>query len=332
MELLIGDISVIICCYTEKRWSDLVAAVDSLRVQTLPFREIIVVVDHNPRMLERVKAEITGVVAIANREKQGLSGARNSGIRIASGNYIAFLDDDAVAEPDWLYWLSQGCTQSRILGAGGKVDPLWLVEKPAWFPDEFYWVLGCSYKGLPRETTRIRNPFGGCTAIKRNVFDTVGGFRSEIGRIGSKPLGGEETELGIRARLAWPEYDFLYEPRARIQHRIPAARASWSYFCARCYSEGLSKALIVRLVGRKHGLSSERVYTRKTLPLGVLKGLSEAVIKGDLSGLGRAGAIITGLAITVAGYLVGSASLKVKPAVSEADGSTTIAHDYILNQ
>src|SRR5919202_688038 len=95
----IGDVSVVICAYTEARWDDLVAAVESVQCQTAPPPEIVVVIDHNPGLLARVCRHIPGVVVIENREPRGLSGARNSGLATAQGAVIAFLDDDAVAEP-----------------------------------------------------------------------------------------------------------------------------------------------------------------------------------------------------------------------------------------
>ena len=89
------DISVIICAYTKERWDDLVAAVESVQKQTLPPGEMIVVIDHNPDLLERVRKHMSGVLAIENREAKGLSGARNSGATVAQRAVIAFLDDDA---------------------------------------------------------------------------------------------------------------------------------------------------------------------------------------------------------------------------------------------
>ncbi len=151
----------------------------------------------------------------------------------------------------------------------------------------------------------VRNPYGGCTCIKQEVFAEIGGFREDIGRIGTIPLGGEETELSIRATQRWPQKVFLYEPRARIHHRIPAHRARWSYFVSRCYAEGLSKAIIVRYVGAKDSLSSERAYTLHTLPLGVMRSIMDMLFRRDLTGFLRAGAIILGVAITTAGYLKG---------------------------
>jgi glycosyltransferase involved in cell wall biosynthesis len=299
------DVSVIICAYASERWQDLVEAVESLHQQVAAPREIIVVIDHNPRLLERARRELTGVVVTANSEPRGLSGARNSGIALAYGAFIAFLDDDAIAEPDWLLQLYRLCTNPKILGVGGSVVPRWVGEQPDWFPEEFYWVLGCSYRGLPRSLAPVRNPYGGCNCMRRDIFAEAGGFRNGLGRIGTRPLGGEETELSIRAKQRWPDHIFLYEPHAKIHHRVSPSRTTFSYFLSRCYSEGLSKTAIAQVVGTKQGLASERSYTMRTLPLGVLRGLNDALKHRDYAGFLRACAIIVGLFATTAGYLRG---------------------------
>ena len=302
------DVSVIICVYTEERWNDILDAVESLRQQSIPVHEVIIVVDHNTDLLKRVRTHIPDVIAIENEETRGLSGARNSGIAIATGTLIAFLDDDAVAEPDWLELLVRCCEDPQVLGTGGTVEPSWLSKQPAWFPEEFYWVLGCTYQRRPDKPVVVRNPYGGCACIRREVFETVGGMRSAVGRTEKRPMGCEETELCIRAKQHWPEKFFLYEPAARIHHRIPASRAKWKYFRARCYAEGLSKALVTKFVGTEGGLASERSYTLHTLPMGVWKGVTDALLRRDLTGLQRAGAIVAGLCITTTGYVVGTVS------------------------
>jgi glycosyltransferase involved in cell wall biosynthesis len=315
--------SVIICAYTEERWEALAAAVASLRRQTRPPREIILVIDHNARLLERARADLPDSIVIENTEPRGLSGARNSGIAVAQGLFIAYLDDDATAEPDWLERLARCCEDPNVLGAGGTVEPLWLEKRPAWFPEEFFWVVGCSY--LPRPTDHgggvgadlsrpieVRNPFGGCTCYRRELFETVGGFTNGIGRAGGRPLGCEETELCIRAHQRWPQKVFLYEPLARIHHCVPPQRATWRYFRARCYAEGLSKAAVTRSVGAKDGLASERSYTLRILPRGVVRGLADAILRRDPTGFLRAGAIVVGLLTTAAGYVVGTAAQRLR--------------------
>jgi GT2 family glycosyltransferase len=299
------DASVIICAYTEKRWDDLVAAIESVQHQNA--REIVVVVDHNPALLARVQVSFPDVIGIANSEPQGLSGARNSGVAVAQGTLVAFLDDDAMAEPDWLARLCHCCEEPQVMGTGGTVEPYWLSKRPKWFPEEFFWTLGCTYQERPEKPIVVRNPFGGCTCYRRELFEVVGGFRSEIGRDSSaRPMGGEETELCIRARQHWPEKIFLYEPNAIIHHRIPATRATWRYFRARCYAEGLSKAVVAQYVGTKDGLASERSYIVSNLVHGVTHGLKDTFVLHDIAGIARAGAIVAGLITTMSGYLVGS--------------------------
>jgi glucosyl-dolichyl phosphate glucuronosyltransferase len=308
-----SDISVIICIYTEKRWNDILDAVESLRQQTLQPREILLSVDYNPALLQRVRHEIPDVVALENKNTRGLSGARNSGIAVAKGSLIAFLDDDATAEPDWLQKLHACLADEQVMGVGGTVEPEWIGKQPKWFPREFYWTVGCSYQRRPDHPVQVRNPFGGCTCYRREVFLHNGGFREDIGRVGTLPLGCEETELCIRASQRWPERFFLYEPRASIHHRIPEARARWGYFRSRCYAEGLSKAAVTRYVGSKDGLASERDYTLRLLPAGVIRGLLDGILHRDLSGMQRAAAILAGLLITFGGFIRGRLSLLGRP-------------------
>ena len=143
------DMSVIICTYTEDRWDDLVKAVESVRCQSLHPKEIIVVVDHNPGLLEHVRANFRGVLALENRGMPGASEARNSGVMEATGKFVAFLDDDAVAAPDWLEQLYSGYDHANVLGVGGEIEPVWPSARPRWFPDEFNWVIGATYRGFP---------------------------------------------------------------------------------------------------------------------------------------------------------------------------------------
>ncbi|HEX9374353.1 MAG TPA: glycosyltransferase family 2 protein, partial [Roseiflexaceae bacterium] len=144
----LADISVVICAYTMDRWAELRAAVESLRRQSAPPREIVVVVDHNPALLDHARAELPGVTTMANAGPRGLSGARNSGVAASRGALVAFMDEDARAAPDWLARLAAGYADPCALGVGGAILPLWSDGRPGWFPDEFAWVVGCTYRGM----------------------------------------------------------------------------------------------------------------------------------------------------------------------------------------
>jgi glycosyltransferase involved in cell wall biosynthesis len=299
------DISVIICAYTQERWDELLTAVESIQKQTLPPSEIIVVIDHNPALYQRAAETLKNVIVIENREPQGLSGARNSALALANGAIIAFMDEDAVASPDWLQTLSTQYENQAVLGVGGKIQPLWQTGRPGWFPEEFDWVVGCTYRGLPEHVAPVRNLIGCNMSFRREVFSSVGGFRDGVGRIGTLPVGCEETELCIRAGRFWPEWDFIYDARAIVLHRVPQKRSTFKYFLARCYSEGLSKALISRFTGPRRGLTSEWKHVLTVLPIGVLRGLRDTLLRGDGSGVGRAGAILSGLFFTTSGFVIG---------------------------
>jgi GT2 family glycosyltransferase len=302
------DISVVICVYTEERWDDFLSAVDSVKQQSKSPRDIVVVVDHNARMLERIRGHVTGVVVVKNDELRGLSGSRNCGMQAARGNVVAFLDDDAVAAPHWLRELASGCEDPAVMGVGGLIEPMWSDGRPGWFPEEFDWVVGCTYRGMPSTTTHVRNFIGCNMSFRREVFEAIGGFRNNIGRVGKRPLGCEETELCIRALQYWPQKVLMYKPSAQVYHRVPVSRAQRHYFLSRCYAEGLSKATVARFVGSGDGLASERTYTFKTLPRGGARGLKDALLHGDAAGLSRTGAIVAGLASTTSGYLAGTVS------------------------
>lgn len=302
------SISVIICAYSHDRWDSLLSAIQSVRMQTLRAGEIIVVIDHNQDLLGRLQAQLEGVTVIANAEARGLSGARNSGVMTSSGRVVAFLDDDAVAAPNWLEQLHAGYHDSRVLGVGGPVEPVWLDGRPAWFPEEFDWVVGCTFRGMPARPSSVRALIGCNMSFRREVFDALGGFRRGIGRVGARPIAGEETEFCIRANQRFPHSVWLYQPQASVYHAVPATRASLRYFRARCYAEGLSKVLIARSVGSADGLAAERTYTLRTLPAGAARGVFELLSHGDVFGLARSGAIVAGLSITAAGYARGLAS------------------------
>ena len=295
-------LTVVICAYTDERWDGIRSAVESVRRQTVPVGQVVLVVDHNEDLLERARAAFPDVACVPNTGPRGLSGARNCGVAVASGDVVAFLDDDAAAEPDWAAAMIGAYRDETVVGVGGKVLPAWAAPRPRWFPDEFLWVVGCSYTGLPAGRAEVRNPIGANMSFRRSVFDTVGGFDSVMGRSGKDAAGCEETEFSIRARATVPGARVLLEPAAVCRHTVPAERVTRRYFRRRCLAEGRSKALVRGLAGTGAALETERRYVRETLPRGVGRGLA-AVTRGDLGGPARAWAIVEGVALTGAGYL-----------------------------
>jgi glycosyltransferase involved in cell wall biosynthesis len=306
------NISVIICTYTEERWDILISAITSVQQQnTLPY-EIIVVSDNNPALAARLRSQFSGITVAENSGMRGISPARNKGITLASGDIMAFIDDDAIAEKDWLSHLARCYEDQRVLGVGGNVLAEWSDKRPPWFPEEFDWVVGCSYRGLPRKVSPVRNFIGCNMSFRREVFSIVGSFQDDLGRVASDPGGCEETDLCIRIGNHWPDHILLYEPKAVVRQIVPSSREKLRYFLSRCFFEGCSKAHLARLVGSRIGLSSERTYTFRTLPSGMALGLYETVTRHNWHGIARTSAIFIGLLYTTTGYLFASNTPKAR--------------------
>jgi glucosyl-dolichyl phosphate glucuronosyltransferase len=300
------DISVVICAYTERRWELLVRAVDSVRHQSVRPTELILVIDHNETLYAWARRHLTADRIVQNRGPRGLSGARNTGVAVAGGDAVAFLDDDAEADPRWLAGLRSAYADEQVIGVGGLVVPRWAAgSRPGWLPAEFDWVVGCSYTGLPTERSVVRNPIGANMSFRTAPLRAAGGFASEVGRIGTRPMGCEETELAIRLARRHPQARVVFEPAAVVHHHVPADRGRWAYFRARCWSEGLSKAMVARLSDPRRALSAERRYVSHVLPRAVLRGLHESMTRARPVAAARAGAVVAGLAVTTAGYAVG---------------------------
>ncbi len=297
------SISVVLCAFDPGRAAWLRDAVMSLEHQDERPEEVIVVIDHAPGLLERMRADLPGALVIANSERRGLAGARNSGVAASSGDVVAFLDDDAVAASDWIPRLRRAYDDPQVSGAGGSIVPTWTDGRPGWFPAEFDWVVGCTYRGLPVAPARVRNLIGCNMSFRREAIVAVGGFADGLGRVGSRPLGCEETDLCIRIGRLHPDRHLLYDPRAVVRHRVTQERATVAYFVSRCFGEGVSKREIARRSGRAEGLSSERDYLRSTLPAGVRRGIGAAVRHREPAGIARAGAIALGVAVTGAGFM-----------------------------
>ena len=150
-----ATVSVVIAAYADERWNQLCDAVESVRSQTTPVLETIVVVDHNPALLARARPEFADCTVIANTGSRGASGARNTGVAASRGEIVAFLDDDARSSAHWLAALLGPFTREDVVGVGGRIDPLWAVPQPRWFPVEFGWAVGFSYLGMPEEAQRF---------------------------------------------------------------------------------------------------------------------------------------------------------------------------------
>lgn len=266
--------SVIVCTYNEARLTLLRATLDGVAGQDPGCDDLVVVVDHNPALFQHLREERAGAVVVENTGPKGLSGARNSGIAAASGDVLVFLDDDAVPRARWLAGLTAPFADPTIAAVGGRAEPAWEGgTRPAWFPEELDWVVGCSFRG--QQQGDVRNPIGCSMAVRASVLTEVGGFATELGRVGTLPAGCEETELGLRINRAG--FRVVLVDDTVVDHFVPHQRASVRYVLERCFAEGRSKAVVRRLaaVDADGTLDPERRY------VGALAaGMGRAVVDG----------------------------------------------------
>ncbi|NHC25446.1 glycosyltransferase family 2 protein [Nocardioides sp. IC4_145] len=295
--------TVVVCAFTEQRWADLAAAVDALQDQTRPPDQVVLVVDHDEALLSRARrAWEPQVEVVANELDPGLSGARNTGVARSTGALVAFLDDDATPRPDWLEHLTAPFADPAVVAAGGAAVPRWETARPRWWPAEFDWVVGCSYRGMPAAGGEVRNVHGAAMAFRADVLADAGPFSTRVGRVGRSAGGCEETELCIRIRQRRPGARIVFEPRAVVDHHVTRDRERLRYFARRTFAEGRSKATVAGLVGAGDALRTERSYVTRTLPRSVVASLGDTLRRRDPFGAARAGAMALGLLLTTAGY------------------------------
>jgi glucosyl-dolichyl phosphate glucuronosyltransferase len=294
-------VSVVIPCHSEERWTCLMEAITSARTQRLVPAQVVVVVDHNPRLYDRIRRELPDVTVLENRYAKGVSGNRNTGAFHTTTELIAFLDDDAVADPEWLGRLIAPFADPDVVGTGGRISPRWLRARPTWFPDEFLWAVGGSYTGMPTTTAPIRNVWSASMAVRRERFLAVGGFRTGFGKDGNvnRP---EDTELCLRMSRGGGRW--MYVPGASIRHRVPASASTFGFFLRRCYAEGRGKVQMAGLADGTDSLGSERDYLRRTLPRALVRELGDAGRGRGMVHALRAGAVVAGVAAAGVGAAV----------------------------
>ncbi|QIZ71042.1 glycosyltransferase family 2 protein [Oxynema aestuarii] len=260
------EVSAIICTHNREQY--LGKAIDSLLAQDVRNFEAIVV--------DNASTDATRAVVDRRRDDDrlhyvyeaelGLSTARNTGARVARGRILAYLDDDAVASPQWLSVLVQAYRENdRLAVAGGKVTLIWPEHytPPPWLSEGLAGNLGAYDLGdLPQAIEQPGlTPRGLNYSIRRTFLDQIGGFNPNLGRMGTKLLSNEElyvTELALE--LGWQVF---YLPEALVAHHVAPERLARSWFLQRGWWQGISECYRDRLCGRtgwrQFGLAGERI-------------------------------------------------------------------------
>lgn len=262
-------ISIVICTYSFDRYLDTMDVIKSLDGQTYSNIEIILIIDQNTELLDKFKNDLKSFkndlksfkdIKIGLSTLHGLSNARNKGVELSSGDIIAFIDDDAVADNNWVANLVKNYTHRSIIGVGGKMKPLWIDNIANWIPEEFYWAIGCSYKSQRDEKHYTRSNFGSNMSFRKDVFEKTGKFDDRFGLVGKLMRTGEETEFSIRATNCIQNSRIVYDPDAIVYHKIFNFRKSVLYLSKRCYGYGIAMGGINNKIGSDGHLENNFLY------------------------------------------------------------------------
>ena len=287
------QVSVVVCTYTMDRYDVFTEAVESALAQTHEPVEVVLVIDGNPEVYEHAVDDFgdrANVVVHDNNENRGISYSRTKGAELSTGEIVAFidddfmlmlgdnvfggnlgdvanhqqeeradaafLDDDGIAEPDWIAKHVETYAETNAVAVAGYVAPNWQSEKPDFFPEEFYWLVGCTELGFAEDGEEIRNGYGSNVSYRRDVFLDVGGYDVNTGRKGDRHIQAHEAPVGIRIREAYGK-GVVYVEDAVVHHTLFEYRGEFRWLVFRSFWQGFSKRVMEVLYPGAQGNESE---------------------------------------------------------------------------
>ena len=239
-------VSIVVCTYSMDRYGPFSECVESVLDQGYDPLEVVLVVDGNKQVFDRVRddfGEEDDIVLHCNDENRGISYSRTKGAKLASGSVVAFIDDDATAEPDWIERLVDVYERTDAIAVGGDIVPDWQTERPDFFPAEFYWLVGCVEPGFAEDGEEVRNTYGSNISYRREQFLAVGGYDPNTGRKGDRHLQAHEAPVGIRLREAYGK-GMVYTEDAVIHHKLFDYRGEFRWLLFRSFWQGYSKRVM----------------------------------------------------------------------------------------
>lgn len=242
-------VSVIICTYN--RADLLLQSIRAIQKQDFPSDCYeLIVVDNNST--DRTKEIVLDCAASSTLQlryifesEQGLSHARNTGIRHAKGEIVAFVDDDIDAPSSWLTSIVNSFKDPEVVAAGGPIRAMWLSCKPDWLTERWLGFLTINEFAQASETGEYKAPsypWGANMAFRKDLICSVGMFSTDLGRVGHSLLSCEEKDLFRKIHATGGKVAF--SPEAVIHHKIPAERTRKHWLYRRAFWQGRSDAVI----------------------------------------------------------------------------------------
>jgi glycosyltransferase involved in cell wall biosynthesis len=306
-------VSIITTSYTMDRLKDIIELLDSIHAQAYKNIEVLVVTERSQELTNSIEAYIdqkgySGMRVLYNQGEWGLSAARNLGIKQASGDILAFVDDDALLLAGWAEETAKTYAEdSSIIGVTGPILPQWERDSMAWFPREFYWIFSCTYWDWT-EPTEVRNGYGTNISFRREVFNSCGLFKTSLGvkghgKGGWQGPGGEETEFSLRARQQTGKR-IIYVPDIKVQHKVYGYRLGTRFIAKRAYWEGRAKAMFNKSYrsSDKAVLSTEHELLHRIF-FKLIPNSLKLLFRQPIIALRQFGVTATVLSCVAAGYL-----------------------------
>ena len=249
-------VTAVICTFNRENY--LSKAIQSLVQQSMPkeYYEIIVVDNNSTDRTREVAASFESEPNFRYlfEPVQGLCQARNTGCKHARGEFVAYLDDDAVAVPGWVQAVAESFEKAdRSVGCvGGAIDILWEIPRPDWIPDE----LNCYYGDLFYDKDwKYLNGIdeyvgGGNSAYPVNLLLSMGGFDTRMGHKGKKIRYSEESIL--HRQLIQKGHALLYNADMRILHHAGEEKVNYTWLKRRIFWQGYSTVQLELRMGRKN--------------------------------------------------------------------------------
>jgi glycosyltransferase involved in cell wall biosynthesis len=223
-------ISVIIVTYN--RPAEVAKAIDSLLNQTVEPYEIIVI-DDASSVPFTLKLTDSHVKVVRFNEEHGLSNSRNYGIQLSKGDYVAFMDDDCIADSIWLEEIQKGVDKGAEI-LGGPLRPLFKAEPPVWWDEyELGYFVGVG-------NSKDSSIWGANMIFKKTFFDKIGFFNAKIGRQKGKLFACEDLYMLSEGRK---RFKVMFVQTAQMQHLVKAERLSLRYILRWSYYAGKSQKI-----------------------------------------------------------------------------------------
>lgn len=264
------QVSVVLSCNALHRWDQLQRTVDSLRRQSVPPTEIILVVEDSEPLEQRAQRTLPEVTVIWHRRQPGHNALVAGAVR-ATGDIVAFLEADSLAPSTWVEQLRAVYGNPEIAGVTGPVVAMWPDRRPAWFPHELDWVAGCSV---------------GTTPLTPEELAT------------QRPINASFRRSALQADDLWPHH-LIFDPDIRLFRTVTADQIRWGQIRSRCFDTGRSWAVSP---GKRARSSIVRHYLGRTVPGGVGRALRDSV--ANPARLLSVFTILAGMMVAASGYLV----------------------------